>query len=58
MKVIAKAAAAKQPFLLYMAWNHVHVPDFASRPFCNVTRRGRFGDALAEVGCVHLCSFL
>ena len=30
-------------------FNHVHVPDFASEDFCNVTLRGRFGDALLEL---------
>ena len=30
-------------------FNHVHVPDFASESFCNVTLRGRFGDALLEL---------
>ena len=46
---IAEQSAATTPWLLYMAFNHVHTPDFASKKFCNVTRRGRFGDALMEV---------
>jgi len=37
------------PFLLYFAFNHVHVPNFISPKFCNSTRRGQFGDALAEM---------
>jgi len=40
---------AKTPWLLYLAWNHVHVPDFASQQFCNTSIRGRFGDALEEM---------
>ena len=27
-----------------MAFNHVHTPDFASRPYCNTTLRGRSGE--------------
>ena len=37
-------SAARQPWLLYMAFNHVHTPDFASRPYCNTTLRGRSGE--------------
>jgi hypothetical protein len=32
-----------------MAFNHVHVPEFASPMFCNTSLRGRFGDAVSEV---------
>lgn len=46
---ISSRAAAQAKWLLYMAFNHVHTPDFASRPFCNATLRGRFGDALLEL---------
>mmetsp|Transcript_16109 Transcript_16109/g.41007 ORF Transcript_16109/g.41007 Transcript_16109/m.41007 type:complete len:546 (+) Transcript_16109:47-1684(+) len=41
--------AASKPWFLYLAWNHVHIPDFASKQFCNSSIRGRFGDALAEM---------
>ncbi len=44
-----KSGADSDPWLLYMAFNHVHVPDFASPGFCNSTLRGRFGDALSEL---------
>ena len=47
--IIKSSSEANVPFLLYVAFNHVHVPDFASEPFCNKTKRGRFGDALAEL---------
>jgi len=46
---IAKSAEAGQPFLLYFASNHVHIPNYASAAFCNVSKRGRFGDAMAEM---------
>ena len=46
---ISGRSAAQQKWLLYMAFNHVHTPDFASEPFCNATLRGRFGDALMEL---------
>ena len=46
---IRKSTREKVPFFLYMAFNHVHVPDFANQQFCNSTLRGRFGDALAEM---------
>ncbi len=46
---IARATAAQTPWLLYMAFNHVHVPDFVSPEFCNTTRRGVYGDALREL---------
>eukprot|EP00928_Gymnodinium_smaydae_P032160 TRINITY_DN23365_c0_g1_i1.p1 TRINITY_DN23365_c0_g1~~TRINITY_DN23365_c0_g1_i1.p1 ORF type:complete len:561 (-),score=106.83 TRINITY_DN23365_c0_g1_i1:132-1814(-) len=42
-------AAAKTPFFLYFACNHVHVPDYASEGMCNSSKRGRYGDALAEM---------
>ena len=51
-----------KPFFLYFAFNHVHVPDFASQKFCNQSIRGRFGDALAElddaVGQVTVVAFV
>eukprot|EP00966_Prymnesium_polylepis_P082817 1918125-Prymnesium_polylepis.1 len=46
---IDQQTKAGTPWLLYMAFNHVHVPDFASPDFCNKTLRGRFGDALMEL---------
>ena len=46
---IKKTTSENVPFFLYMAFNHVHVPDFANQQFCNSTLRGRFGDALAEM---------
>ena len=46
---ISTQAAAKKPFVLYMAHSHVHVPDFTNTKFCNSSIRGRFGDAVQEV---------
>ncbi len=37
------------PWFLYVAFNHVHVPNFASQDFCNTSIRGRFGDAIQEL---------
>ena len=49
VKFIKSSASKTVPFLLYMAFNHVHVPDFANPKWCNKTKRGRFGDALGEL---------
>ena len=46
---VQSATAAKTPWFLYMSFAHTHVPNFASRTFCNTSLRGRFGDALAEL---------
>lgn len=46
---VRKSSASGDPWMLYFAANHVHVPDYASPKFCNSTLRGRFGDALAEL---------
>lgn len=45
----ARNAESETPFLLYFACNHVHIPDYASPQFCNTSKRGRFGDAMAEM---------
>nr|XP_054487542.1 LOW QUALITY PROTEIN: arylsulfatase A [Agelaius phoeniceus] len=45
---IARCARQSRPFLLYYASHHTHYPQFASREFAGTTRRGPFGDALAE----------
>ncbi|XP_057878620.1 arylsulfatase A [Melospiza georgiana] len=45
---IARCARERRPFLLYYASHHTHYPQFASREFAGTTRRGPFGDALAE----------
>eukprot|EP00756_Hemistasia_phaeocysticola_P050934 Hpha_TRINITY_DN26113_c0_g1::TRINITY_DN26113_c0_g1_i1::g.155323::m.155323/K01134/ARSA; arylsulfatase A len=46
---IDNATGAGKPFLLYAAFSHVHIPDFASPDFCHSSLRGLFGDALQEM---------
>ncbi|XP_064396908.1 arylsulfatase A-like [Halichondria panicea] len=42
-------ANKKAPFFLYMAFQHTHHPQFASKTFTNSSVRGKFGDALNEL---------
>ena len=51
-----RAHYSDSPLFLYLAFAHVHtatpnIPglQYSSCSFVNVTKRGRFGDALAEV---------
>ncbi|XP_065912196.1 arylsulfatase A-like [Dysidea avara] len=46
---IHQMADKKQPFFLYMAFQHTHHPQFASKMFTNSSIRGMFGDALNEL---------
>jgi hypothetical protein len=46
---LAKAAASEQPFLLYAAFAHMHVPQFSSDANVGRTGKGHFADALAEL---------
>jgi arylsulfatase A-like enzyme len=46
---ITNSTKSGTKFFLYLAWNHVHVPDFATAEFCNSSIRGRYGDALKEL---------
>jgi len=46
---LRKAAAAKQPFFLYLAHTMPHVPLFASERFRGKSRGGPFGDAVEEL---------
>ncbi|CAL4162534.1 unnamed protein product, partial [Meganyctiphanes norvegica] len=39
----------KQPFFVYLPFNHVHHPQFASSVHQGVSSRGRFGDSLLEL---------
>lgn len=43
------SSASKTPFLLYMAFQHTHQPQFAGKMFTNTSIRGPFGDALSEL---------
>ena len=49
MGFIGRAARAGQRFFEYYASHHVHSPQFAGQDTTNTTRRGRFGDSLAEL---------
>ena len=46
---IKRNVDAGQPFFLYMAFQHVHVPNFAGKQFTNSSIRGKFGDSLSEL---------
>jgi hypothetical protein len=46
---IASAKSASKPFFLYLAWNHIHSPNFASTKFCSSSARGPVGDAAQEM---------
>ncbi|XP_062500868.1 arylsulfatase A-like [Corticium candelabrum] len=46
---IQKNAAGKTPFYLYLAYQHTHHPQFASKEFRNSSIRGTFGDSLSEL---------
>ena len=48
-KVFSRAAKRKAPFFLYVAFAHMHAPQFCSDPHLNRTGRGPFADALAEL---------
>ena len=43
------AAKQKQPFLLYLAFNHVHAPNSCGAGFCGRSSRGPIGDAVEEM---------
>ena len=49
---IANSSASKKPWLLYLAFQHVHTPDFASPKFCGTSKRGLFGDVVEELDWV------
>lgn len=46
---IANATAKKQPFLLYIAWSHMHVPVVHSKEFAGKSGIGPLGDSLMEL---------
>ena len=46
---IKEQAAAKQPWFLFMSWNHVHTPQFANPQFCQSSPRGPLGDSVQEM---------
>jgi arylsulfatase A len=48
-KFIRKAAATNKPFFLYFAHHNPHTPLVASENFKGKTKRGAYGDAVAEL---------
>lgn len=46
---INAAAKAGKPFLLYLAFNHVHEPNSCGPAFCGVSAQGQLGDAVEEM---------
>ena len=46
---IARSAKAKTPFLLYIAWSHVHVPLVNGLQFQGKSGKGVLGDSIMEV---------
>eukprot|EP01060_Flectonema_neradi_P029408 TRINITY_DN4064_c0_g1_i1.p1 TRINITY_DN4064_c0_g1~~TRINITY_DN4064_c0_g1_i1.p1 ORF type:complete len:563 (+),score=117.04 TRINITY_DN4064_c0_g1_i1:38-1690(+) len=41
--------SAGNKWALYLAWSHVHIPNFCGPEHCGTTKRGRFGDAISEL---------
>jgi len=41
--------AQSSPLFLYMAFNHIHRPQFAGKQFTNTSVRGKVGDAINEM---------
>lgn len=49
-RFVADSAAAKAPFFLYMAWNHMHIPVGNHRPeFTNSSANGIYGDTMRQL---------
>ena len=47
---VADAAVRRQPFFLYLAWNHMHVPVGNHRPeFTNTSANGIYGDTIRQL---------
>jgi hypothetical protein len=46
---IESSAAAGDPFLLYLPFNHIHAPSSCGQGFCGRSARGPVGDATEEV---------
>ena len=46
---IEQSAAAGDPFLLYLPFNHIHAPSSCGAGFCGRSARGPVGDATEEV---------
>ena len=46
---VTSAQRDKKPFFLYHPFTHVHVPLVINSRFSGTSRRGLFGDAVAEI---------
>jgi hypothetical protein len=46
---IAESAAAADPFLLYLPFNHIHTPNSCSATSCGQSARGPIGDATQDM---------
>eukprot|EP01051_Picozoa_sp_SAG22_P017436 SAG22_NODE_2689_length_2310_cov_1.448666_2_plen_353_part_00 len=49
---ITESAAAGDPFLLYLPFNHIHAPSSCGEGFCGRSARGPVGDSTEEVDSV------
>jgi hypothetical protein len=49
VEFVGRAKEAKKPFFLYVPFSHVHHPNFASKRWCNTSKRGAVGDAVQEI---------
>ena len=48
LDILDARAEAESPFLLYMAYQHSHHPQYASQRFSNSSARGAYGDSMLE----------
>ena len=46
---VTSAIASSSPFFLYFAFGHVHTPQYAGAEQAGKSKRGIFGDSMAEV---------
>ena len=49
MSFVSSAQELAAPFFLYLAFGHVHTPQYASAEHAGKSKRGIFGDSVAEV---------
>lgn len=47
--VVGRSVQSRRPFFLYVAFAHMHVPQFCAAGYANKTGRGAFADALSEL---------
>jgi arylsulfatase A len=49
VQFITNSAAAAEPFLLYLPFNHIHTPNSCSAGSCGQSTRGPIGDATEDM---------